>query len=86
LALPIRPIAKVRLDTLKAQAAALQKALGSGVRIVETPALGRTEFNGTDELLKALAYVNDQIARLEGGAESRTQPVIAHRGLWPLWN
>jgi hypothetical protein len=71
------------VDLLKAQAAALQKAPASGVRVAETPQLGRVEYGGTDELLRAWNFINGQIAALEG-APSRTQTVIAARGLWPL--
>jgi hypothetical protein len=70
------------LDVLRLQAAALMNAIASGVRVVETPQLGRTEFNGVGELITALNLINGQIAALEGGP-SRTQPVIALRGLWP---
>jgi hypothetical protein len=70
------------IDTLQAQATALVNAIASGVRIVETPQLGRVEYNGTGELISALNLINGQIAALGGGA-SRTQPVIALRGLWP---
>jgi len=70
------------VDVLQAQAAALMNAIASGVRIVETPQLGRVEYNGVGELIAALNLINGQIAALEGGP-SRTQPVIAFRGLWP---
>lgn len=70
------------LDDLKAQAALLQTAIASGVRVVETPQLGRVERPSIDELIKALSLINGQIAALEGGP-SRTQAVIALRGLWP---
>jgi hypothetical protein len=70
------------IDVLQAQAAALVNAIASGVRVVETPQLGRVEFNGAGELIAALNLINGQIAALEGGL-SRTQPVIAMRGLWP---
>jgi hypothetical protein len=70
------------VDVLRAQAAALMNAIASGVRVVETPQLGRVEYNGAGELIAALNLINGQIAALEGGS-SRTQPVIAFRGLWP---
>ena len=70
------------IDTLQAQAAALVSAIARGVRVVETPQLGRVEYNGTGELIAALNLINGQIAALAGGP-SRTQPVIALRGLWP---
>ena len=70
------------LDALLAQQAALLKAIGSGVSSIETPQLGRVEFPAIDQLIVALNLVNGQIAALQGGP-SRTQPVIALRGLWP---
>ena len=70
------------VDTLRAQAAALVNAIAAGVRVIETPQLGRVEYNGTGELITALNLINGQIAALVGGP-SRTQPVIALRGLWP---
>ena len=71
------------LDLLKAQAAALQQAIGSGTRRIMTPELGEVEFNDVDELIKALNLITGQIAALEGG-KSRTEPVIALSGLWPM--
>ena len=70
------------IDALRAKAAALTNAIAGGVRSVDTPQLGRVEFNGTGELISALNMINGQIAALAGGP-SRTQPVIAMRGLWP---
>ena len=75
---PVDPI-----DALRAQAAALMNAISSGVRSIETPQLGRVEYPNVDQLIVALNLVNGQIAALQGGGVSRTQPVIAQRGLWP---
>ena len=61
------------LDMLLVQAAALVNAIASGVRMVETPQLGRVEYNGVGELITALNLINGQIATLQGGP-SRTQP------------
>ena len=70
------------VDALRAQAAALVAAISNGARVVETPQLGRVEFYSVAELITALNLVNGQIAALMGGV-SRTQPVVALRGLWP---
>lgn len=71
------------VDALNAQKAKLLAAISSGVRSIETPQLGKVEYPNTDQLILALNLVNGQIAALEGGAPTRTQPVIALRGLWP---
>ncbi len=70
------------LDTLLAQKAALLNAIAGGVSSIETPQLGRVEFPAIDQLIVALNLINGQIAALQGGV-TRTQPVIALRGLWP---
>ena len=70
------------LEELKAQAVALQTAIGSGLRSIETPELGRVEYANMDQLILALNLINGQIAALEGKG-GRTQPVIPSRGLWP---
>ena len=59
----------------------LELALASGTRVVETPQLGRVERPGAAELLTAIGYFRAQAAALEAGSASRTQPVIALRGL-----
>ncbi len=70
------------VDALRAQAAALVSQIAGGARMVETPQLGRVEFYSVAELITALNLINGQIAALQG-APSRTQPVVALRGLWP---
>ena len=70
------------LDLLLAQKAALINTIAGGVSSVETPQLGKVEFPNIDQLIVALNLINGQIAALQGGP-SRTQPVIALRGLWP---
>jgi hypothetical protein len=72
------------IDLLKAQAAALQQALGTGLRRISTPELGEVEFANVDQIIAALNLINGQIAALEGGGKSRTEPVIALSGLWPV--
>ena len=61
-------------DILTAQAAALLKALGSGVRSVETPQLGRVEYRRSmGDMIMALNLVNGQIVQqLTQAAPSRT--------------
>ena len=78
---PPAPVAPV--DALYAQQAALLAAIAAGVRSIETPQLGRVEYPNVDQLILALNLINGQIAALENGGVSRTQPVIALRGLWP---
>ena len=68
--------------SLLAQKAALLNAIAGGVSSIETPQLGRVEFPAIDQLIVALNLINGQIAALQGGV-TRTQPVIALRGLWP---
>lgn len=66
-------------------AAGLVQKIGAGVRAVETPQLGRVEYNGVAELTQALNLLTGLLATAQGGA-SRTQSVIATRGLWPSGN